>query len=80
MSRVFDLIVKGGSVMIPIVGLLIATFACTFERTWFWYQLLSKEDRIVHDVLDAARYDLDQAAASADRDQNISACGIFGWY
>lgn len=72
MSRVFDLIVKGGPVMIPIVGLSIATFACAFERAWFWYQLLSKEDRVVHDVLDAARYDLNKAAAIAARDQNIA--------
>lgn len=72
MSRVFDLIVKGGPVMLPIVGLSIATFACAFERAWFWYQLLSKEDRVVHDVLDAARYDLDKAAAIASRDQNIA--------
>jgi len=72
MSRVFDLIVKGGPVMIPIVGLSIATFACAFERAWFWYQLLSKEDRVVHDVLDAARYDLNKAAAIASRDQNIA--------
>ena len=72
MSRVFDLIVKGGPVMIPIVGLSIATFACAFERTWFWYRLLKEEDRIVHDVLDAARYDLNKAAAIASRDQNIA--------
>ncbi len=72
MSRVFDLIVKGGPVMIPIVGLSIATFACAFERAWFWYQLLSKEDRVVHDVLDAAHYDLNKAAAIAARDQNIA--------
>lgn len=72
MSRVFDLIVKGGPVMIPIVGLSIATFACAFERAWFWYQLLSKEDRVVHNVLDAAHYDLNKAAAIAARDQNIA--------
>jgi biopolymer transport protein ExbB len=72
MSRVFDLIVKGGPVMIPIVGLSIATFAYAFKRTWFWYRLLKEEDRIVHDVLDAAHYDLDKAAAIASRDQNIA--------
>ena len=72
MSRVFDLITKGGPIMIPIVGLSIATFACTFERTWFWYQLLRKEDRVVHDVLDAAHHDLEKAAAIAARDQNTA--------
>jgi len=53
--------------MIPIVGLSVATFACAFERGWFWFQLLMQEDRIVHDVLDAARVDLDKAAAIASQ-------------
>lgn len=51
--------------MIPVVGLSILTIACGLERAWFWYRLLSKEDRIVHDVLDASRYDLNKAAAIA---------------
>ncbi len=54
------------------MGLSIATFACAFERTWFWYQLLSKEDRIVHDVLDAAHYDLEKAAAIAAHAQKLA--------
>ena len=57
--------------MIPIVGLSVATFACAFERGWFWFQLLRQEDRIVHDVLDAARVDLDTAAAIASQAQAL---------
>jgi len=57
--------------MIPIVGLSVATFACAFERGWFWFQLLMQEDRIVHDVLDAARVDLDKAAAIASQAQAL---------
>jgi len=57
--------------MIPIVGLSVATIACALERSWFWYQLLSQEDRIVHDVLDAARYDMDEAAAIAEKAQAL---------
>lgn len=51
--------------MIPIVGLSILTIARALERVWFWYRLLSQEDKIVHDVLEAAHSDLDQAAAIA---------------
>ncbi len=69
MSKVFDLLAAGGPVMIPIVGLSVATFACAFERGWFWLQLLRQEDRIVHDVLEAARVDLDKAAAIASQAQ-----------
>lgn len=57
--------------MIPIVGLSVATLACALERGLFWYQLLSQEDRIVHDVLEAAGYDLDKAAAIARQTQNL---------
>ena len=55
--------------MIPIIGLSIMTISCGLERGWFWYQLLTKEDRVVHDVLDAARYDLDKAAEIAEQAQ-----------
>ncbi|MBD1805760.1 MotA/TolQ/ExbB proton channel family protein [Microcoleus sp. FACHB-SPT15] len=71
MSRILDLIVSGGPVMIPIVGLSVATFACALERGWFWFQLLRQEDRIVHDVLAAARVDLDKAAAIASQTQAL---------
>jgi biopolymer transport protein ExbB len=71
MFPVLETVMKGGPVMVPIVGLSIATIACALERSWFWYQLLSQEDRIVHDVLDAARYDLDGAAAIAEKAQAL---------
>lgn len=71
MTNLFSLLVKGGPVMIPIVGLSVLTIACGLERGWFWYQLLSQEDRIVHEVLDAARYDLERAAAIAERARDL---------
>src|ERR687886_949209 len=71
MSRLLDLLLKGGPVMIPLVGLSAATLTCALERGWFWYRLLSKEDRIVHDVLEAAQYDLDRAAAIAQQVQDL---------
>jgi biopolymer transport protein ExbB len=67
MSNVYSLIAKGGPVMIPIVGLSVFTIARALERVWFWYQLVTQEDRIVHDVLEAAHYDLNEAAAIAKR-------------
>jgi biopolymer transport protein ExbB len=57
--------------MIPVVGLSVATIATALERGWFWYRLLSKEDQIVHDVLEAARYDLEKAAAIAAQAQDL---------
>lgn len=71
-NNLFELLVKGGPVMIPIVLLSIATIACGLERAWFWFQLLSKEQRIVHDVLEAARYDLDEATDIAERARDLA--------
>jgi biopolymer transport protein ExbB len=69
MTIVYDLVLKGGPVMWPLLGLSVATFACAMERAVFWYQLLRQEDRIVHHVLDAARVDLSAAAAIAEQAQ-----------
>lgn len=66
MTRVYDLFLKGGPVMWPLLGLSVLAIACALERAWFWFRLLTKEDRIVHDVLEAARYDLSEAARIAD--------------
>lgn len=71
MANLFDLVVKGGPVMIPIIGFSVATIACALERAWFWYELMSQEDKIVHDVLAAARYNLDDARAIAESAQQL---------
>lgn len=70
-STLFHLLVKGGPVMIPIIGLSIATFACAFERSVFWYKLVSQEDRIVNNILETARIDLQQAKAIASQSQKL---------
>ncbi len=67
--RVYDFVVEGGPVMWPLLGLSVATIACAIERGWFWFQFLRQEHRIVHDVLEAARVDLDKAAAIASQAQ-----------
>ncbi len=70
--RVFNFIQEGGPIMWPLLGLSVATIACTMERGWFWYQLLRQEGKIVHDVLEAARLDLDDAAAIACKAQALA--------
>jgi biopolymer transport protein ExbB len=71
MSNVYSLLAKGGPLMIPIVGLSALTIGRALERAWFWYQLLRQEDRIVHDVLEAAHRDLEEAAAIARRSNHL---------
>lgn len=71
MSNFYSLIAKGGPTMIPLVAMSVFTLTRTIERAWFWYQLLSQEDKIVYDVMEAAHYDLDRAAAIARKAENL---------
>jgi biopolymer transport protein ExbB len=65
MTTVLDFLARGGPVMVPIMGCSVLTIATAFERTWFWTRLLQRESEVVNQVLDAARRDLDEAAAIA---------------
>lgn len=71
MSNLLELAREGGPVMAPLLGLSVATIACGLERAWFWYKLLSKEDQVVHDVLDAAQYSLEEARSLAEQSQTL---------
>lgn len=71
MSTVFDFLAKGGPVMVPIVGASVFTVACALERATFWTDLLKREGKIVGEVLDAARFDLNRAAAIASRSTDL---------
>lgn len=57
--------------MIPIVGLSIGTLACCLDRSWFWYRLLSRENRVAHEVLAAAKADLQKAAKLAEKAREL---------
>ncbi len=61
MTHIYDLFLTGGPVMWPLLALSVFTITIALERTWFWIRLLSQENRIVHDVLETARYDLLEA-------------------
>ena len=65
MTTVFDFLARGGPVMVPILGCSVLTIATALERTWFWTSLLKRESQVVNEVLEAARRDLDEAAAIA---------------
>ncbi|MBE9033360.1 MotA/TolQ/ExbB proton channel family protein [filamentous cyanobacterium LEGE 11480] len=71
MSALFDLVVKGGPVMIPMVGLSVATLACGLERGLFWARLLLAENKIAQDVLTAAKYSLTDARTIARRSADL---------
>ncbi len=66
MTRLYSLFLSGGPVMWPLLALSVLTLTNALDRAWFWIRLLSQEDKIVHDVLDAARYDLAKAQEIAE--------------
>ncbi len=57
--------------MVPLILLSVATISCALERGLFWFQLLRQEHKIAHDVLEAARIDLDKAAKIALHAQSL---------
>jgi biopolymer transport protein ExbB len=67
MSNFYDLIAQGGPMMVPLIFMSVITIGRGLERAWFWYQLLSQEDKIVEEVMQAAHHDLQDAAAIAHR-------------
>ncbi|MEO1209770.1 MAG: MotA/TolQ/ExbB proton channel family protein [Cyanobacteria bacterium J06638_20] len=71
MANLFELVVRGGPVMVPIMGFSVATVATALERAWFWYRLMAQEDQIVHDVLEAAREDLSGAKNIAEHAEDL---------
>lgn len=69
---VLTLLFKGGPVMVPLFALSVLTLATALERLWFWVRLLRQEGRIVHDVLEAAHYNLGDAHMIAERAQQVA--------
>jgi biopolymer transport protein ExbB len=67
MSNLYEVVAKGGPLMLPLVGLSIASFACAFDRAAFWLRVLRTEDRVAHNILDAARYSLTDARMIAEK-------------
>ncbi|MBN8562887.1 MULTISPECIES: MotA/TolQ/ExbB proton channel family protein [Leptolyngbya] len=67
MSNLYEVVAKGGPLMLPLVGLSVASFACAFDRAVFWFQVLRTEDRVAHHILDAAQYSLTDARMIAEK-------------
>lgn len=58
--------------MVPIVGLSVLTLACALERGVFWFRLLHRNQRTARSILEAARYDLKDATAIAEKSSNLA--------
>lgn len=58
--------------MWPLLGLSVLTLVCVLERSWFWFNLIIQEKRVVRNVLTAAKDDLEKAEAIANRAQSLA--------
>lgn len=53
--NVAELFQKGGPTMVPLLLLSILALTAIFERSWFWFGVLTKERETVNRVLDTIR-------------------------
>lgn len=58
--------------MWPLLGLSVVTFTYFLDRSWFWLRLITKEKKVVQEILRAAKVDLENAEAIASRSQNLA--------
>jgi biopolymer transport protein ExbB len=73
-----ELFEKGGPTMWPLLFLSILAVAAIFERVWFWFRILSREQEIVDRVLDASSNDeWESAAQIAKRERQRQPIGRF---
>jgi biopolymer transport protein ExbB len=72
MTRILDAFLAGGLVMYPLLALSVVTFAYAVERIWYWFKLIFQEKQVVHEVLTAAKIDLDRALTLAERSEGLA--------
>ncbi len=65
MTRLFDIFLAGGFMMLPLLILSVITLAYAMQRVWFWLKLTVQEKQVVQDVLTVAQYDLEKAEEMA---------------
>jgi biopolymer transport protein ExbB len=65
-----ELFLAGGLVMYPLLVLSVLSLATILQRSWFWSQLLSKEDFHIQQILAAAQVDFAQAREIAEKNQD----------
>ena len=67
---VVDIFRKGGPAMWPLLALSILSLSVIFERSAFWFRILTQEKEIVERVLDAATQNWHNATEIAKRFSN----------
>ncbi|MGB3638358.1 MAG: MotA/TolQ/ExbB proton channel family protein [Rivularia sp. (in: cyanobacteria)] len=72
MTRLFDIFLAGGFMMLPLLILSVITLAYAMQRVWFWLKLTVQEKQVVQDVLTVAQYDLVKAEEIATAAEDLA--------
>ncbi len=72
MTRLFDIFLAGGFMMLPLLILSVITLAYAMQRVWFWLKLTVQEKQVVQDVLTVAQYDLEKAEEIATAAEDLA--------
>ncbi|WAL58045.1 MotA/TolQ/ExbB proton channel family protein [Thermocoleostomius sinensis] len=74
---IFDLLVAGGVVMIPLLGFSILAIALILERLLFWYRVNRRQKRLVRDALAAYQNSPEMALAKLKQGADLPIARIF---
>ena len=77
MEKIYQLFSNGGVVMWPLLGLSIFSLAMILERSLFWSQLTSRQDKILKKVLVLYEKDPEMADMMLKKNQHLPMARIF---
>ncbi|MDJ0648586.1 MAG: MotA/TolQ/ExbB proton channel family protein [Xenococcaceae cyanobacterium MO_188.B19] len=77
MEKIYQLFSNGGVVMFPLLGLSIFSLAMILERSLFWSQLTSRQDKILKKVLILYEEDPEMADMMLKKNQHLPMARIF---
>lgn len=72
-----DIILLGGVVMLPLLGLSILAVTLILERLVFWSRVIRYQERVVRNALALYRYDIPQAYAKLRQYSDLPISRIF---
>lgn len=72
-----NLFAAGGVVMWPLLGFSVLSLALIFERISFWFRLLTRQDKLVRDVLVVYRRNPDAARKQLEQNLDLPVSRIF---
>lgn len=72
-----NLFAAGGVVMWPLLGFSVLSLALIFERIRFWFRLLTRQDKLVRDVLVVYRRNPDAARKQLEQNLDLPVSRIF---